>query len=360
MLEDILVFQVNPPAFTRGMNGDVVQLHDGRLLFAFAQAPDGPPGILACTSADVGRTWSAVRTLLPPPDPRLSSPSGEYLAHPSFLRRQNGQLMMAYPWMVQDLDPYGHTYYRLSADEGETWGDPKVLTATSARSSMIHNNKLVRLSDGRILAPAEIRVDLGLANDHRGYVSAVWHSDDDGHTWQRSRNAVTMLDQGVEVQEPHVVELKGGRLMMLFRTYSGFVGVSYSADQGDLWSAGQLVEALPLPSHSSALHVSRIPSTGDLLLVRSTGDGGKEPAERPLVFHRLDGRKHGIRTPLTAIISQDEGESWVNERVIAGDPYGDYGYPSVLHLDDVTLISYHALDGLHVARIQPEWFYEGV
>jgi sialidase-1 len=120
-----------------------------------------------------------------------------------------------------------------------------------------------------------------------------------------------------------------------------------------------LVETLPLPSHSSALHVSRIPSTGDLLLVRSTGDGGKAPGERPLVFNRLDGRKHGIRTPLTTVISQDEGRSWINERVIAGDPYGDYGYPGVLHLDDVTLISYHALDGLHVARIRPGWFYEG-
>ena len=59
---------------------------------------------------------------------------------------------------------------------------------------------------------------------------------------------------------------------------------------------------------------------------------------------------------LTSVISRDEGETWENERVIAGDPYGDFGYPSVLHLDDLTLVSYHALDGLHIARIQPGWF----
>jgi hypothetical protein len=120
-----------------------------------------------------------------------------------------------------------------------------------------------------------------------------------------------------------------------------------------------LIEALPLPTRSSALNVSRIPATGDLLLVRSTGDGGISLGERPLVYHRLSGQRHGIRTPLATVISRDEGRSWENERIIAGDPYGDYGYPSVLHLDDVTLISYHALDGLHVARIEPGWFYEG-
>jgi sialidase-1 len=201
---------------------------------------------------------------------------------------------------------------------------------------------------------------LGLSNDHRGYVCAVWHSDDDGHTWTRSENVVSLLEVGVEAQEPHVVELRDGRLMMLFRTYSGSVGVSYSDDRGRSWSPGHLVEALPLPAHSSALHVSRMPATGDLLLVRATGDGGTEPGERPQIHHRLDGQEHGIRTPLTAAVSCDEGQTWDKERVIAGDPYGDYGYPSVLHLEDLVLVSYHALDGLHVARIPIDWFYEKV
>lgn len=357
MPDDIRVFPVDPPAFTRGMNGDIIPLRDGRLLYAFAQAPDGPPGILACCSDDEGQTWSSPRVLLPPPDLRFTSPDGENLAHPSFLRRRNGQLMMAYIWLVGGTDPYAHSYYRFSADEGETWGEPKVLTPAPERCSMVHNSKLLRLSDGRILAPAEIRVDLELGNDHRGFVSAVWHSDDDGYTWRRSTNVVDMLSQGVEAQEPHLVELKDGRVMMLFRTYSGYVGRSYSDDRGRSWSPGEPIETLPLPTNSSALNVSRLPSTGDLLLVRSTGNGGREPGEHPRVYNRLDGNKHLVRTPLTTMISQDEGASWGNERILAGDPYGDYGYPSVLHLDEATLVSYHALDGLHVARISPDWFY---
>ena len=86
------------------------------------QAPDGAPGILACTSADGGCTGNGPRTLFPPLDLRLSSPTGEYLAHPSFLRRLNGQLMMAYIWAVEGTDPCGHSYYRVYAHGSQSVG----------------------------------------------------------------------------------------------------------------------------------------------------------------------------------------------------------------------------------------------
>jgi hypothetical protein len=259
------------------------------------------------------------------------SPAGESVGVPSFLRRKNGQLLMAYIWSVGGRDPYGHSYYRCSDDEGATWSDPKVLTPSRERICQVHNDKLLRLSSDRILAAAELRID--------------------GHTWHRSDNDVDMLTQGVESQEPHLVELRDGRVMMLFRTYSGYVGRAHSEDQGQTWSEGEIVEDLQLPINSSALHVSRIPSTGNLLLVRSTGNGGKVPGERPRVFNRGDGNKHYIRTPFTSIISRDEGETWENEQIIAGDPYGDFGYPSVLHLDNLALVSYHALDVLHLDNL---------
>ena len=358
MFCDLHVYQIEPPLFTRGMNGDIVELRDGRLLYAFADLPDGRSGIYACSSGDRGQTWSQPHLLLSGPDAQFLSPAGESVGVPSFLRRKNGQLMMAYIWSVGGRDPYGHSYYRFSDDEGATWSDPKVLTPSKERICQVHNNKLLRLSNDRILAPAELRVDIGLNNDHRGFVCATWYSDDDGHIWNRSDNDVNMLEQGIESQEPHLIELKDGRVLMLFRTYSGYVGRTHSEDQGQTWSKGEIIEDLKLPMNSSALHLSRIPSTDDLLLVRSTGNGGREPGEKPRVFNRGTGNKHYIRTPFTSVISRDEGATWENERIIAGDPYGDFGYPSVLHLDDLVLVSYHALDGLHIARIQPGWFYE--
>ena len=355
-LSDARVYEVEHPTFTRDMGGDIVQLSDGRLLYAFAPLPGGPGGILCCDSTDEGANWSEPRILIPAPEGRFSHPNGEGIGAPGFLRRRDGKLMLSFIWFVGDRDPWGHTYFRLSDDEGETWSDPKVLTPGWERVCFTHNNKLMRLTSGRILVPAEIQVDVGLGNDHRGFVSAVWHSDD-GHSWHRSANVVNLLDQAIEAQEPHLVELRDGRTLMLFRTYSGYVGRAYSDDQGESWSSGELVEELRLPTNSSALHVSRIPSSGDLLLIRSTGDGGVEPDERPRLTDRLTAREHPIRTPLTSVISKDDGRSWSNERVIAGEPYGDYGYPSVLHLQRVTLVTYHALDGLHVARIPAGWFY---
>ena len=40
MFSDVHVYEVEPPLFTRGMNGDIVELRDGRLLYAFADLPD--------------------------------------------------------------------------------------------------------------------------------------------------------------------------------------------------------------------------------------------------------------------------------------------------------------------------------
>ena len=56
--------------------------------------------------------------------------------------------------------------------------------------------------------------------------------------------------------------------------------------------------------------------------------------------------------------SKDEGRTWSNQRVIGGSAEDDYGYPSLLFLDGFAIISFHQRDGLHVARIPIDWFYE--
>ncbi|HUW60204.1 MAG TPA: sialidase family protein [Candidatus Bathyarchaeia archaeon] len=61
---------------------------------------------------------------------------------------------------------------------------------------------------------------------------------------------------------------------------------------------------------------------------------------------------------MTVHLPPDDGETWAHERLIAADAEDDYGYPSLLFLDDLALISYHWRDGLHVARIGIGWFYQ--
>lgn len=322
----------------RGMPGSIVELKDGRLLLAYTHiTPEGKGdgAVAAKHSSDKGKTWGDEFTLIPRPKPAGS----DYYCHPSLLRLANGQIMLSYIYAAGVTPLYGQNYYRRSDDEAATWGDQLILTPQPGYH-IVHNDKLVQLSSGRVIAPGEFAFATK-EDDHAGYVSYTVYSDDNGYSWHESKNVVNLLP--VEAQEPHVVELKDGRLLMLMRTYSGSVAKAYSTDRGETWSEGTMVKELPLPGNSSALNVKRIPSTGDLLLVRCTR-GAVDTG--------------GRRTPFVSVLSKDEGETWVQERVIAGDPEDDYGYPGVTFVDNMALIVYHQRDGLHVARIGIDWFYD--
>lgn len=339
LFEDIHVVSLPVKTYGyRGMPGDIIALKDGRLLLAYThmtESGDADGSIAARYSADQGKTWAEEFILIPANAPKYAQ---EVYCHPSFVRTGNDQILLTYIYRSSMEPLFGHNYYRRSADETRSWGDQLIVTP-HAGYNIIHNNKLLRLSDGRLVAPGE-RQARGEGGDHSGYVSFVMHSDDNGYSWWESENTVNMLP--IEAQEPQIVELKDGRLMMLMRTYSHFIARAYSDDRGVTWSKGELVDALTLPTHtSSALNVARIPDTGDLLVLRCNG-GPDEPH---------------LRTPFVSVLSKDDGETWVSERVIMGEPDNDYGYPSLMFLDGVALISYHQRDGLHVLRVGVDWFY---
>ena len=339
LFEDVHVVDM-PKRFVgyRGNAGDIGLLSDGRLLLAYTSKRENAGegsifgDIEGRISRDQGKTWGEPFLLVARPKPERKE---EGYQHPSFLRLANGQLLLSYIYFSGSLPRFAHTYYRRSTDDGATWGDQLVVTP-HAGTNHVFNNKLIQLPSGRILAPCEreIREEGG---DHRGFISIVFYSDDDGYSWHQSQNAVDTLP--VEAQEPHVVLLHDGRVMMLCRTYGGYVVRSYSDDEGETWSPGEPVRSLKLSINSSALNVRRIPSTGDLLLLRSTDT------------------KNRLRTPFVSAVSVDEGRSWIHERPIGSDPDDDYGYPSLTFLNEKALISYHKRDGIYVARVGIDWFY---
>ena len=301
---------------------DIEPLKDGRLLMVLDQ--DGE--LRGCYSKDTGKTWKASFQLLRKPDGNAG------YHHPSLTRAANGDLLLSYQYYVRKTRPvYKISYYRRSKDEGKTWGDQLFMAADG-----LFNDKPIRLSTGRLIAPVEREAQVE-GGDHAGYVSSVFFSDDNGYSWTKS-NEVNALP--IEAQEPHVVELKDGRLMMLCRTYSRFVLRSYSNDKGKTWSKGEPIPELKLPAWSSALVVKRIPSTGDLLLLRSQSG------------------EAGVRSPFVSVISKDDGKTWTNERIIAGDPKERYGYPCLLFIADTAIIGYGSFAGSRVARIPVKWFYE--
>lgn len=336
LFEQTLVVKVPKEVYgPRGQMGDLVTLKDGAMMMSFTQ--NG--AIAAVKSPDQGKTWGESFTLVAKPQP----PARGGFCHSSFLRLANGSLMLSYIYSTDAVPYYGHNYYRLSADEGKTWTDQFVATPYPG-CVYAHNDRLMTLSSGRIVSIAEYKAHRPSSDDHGGFVGLAFFSDDQGLSWKMSKNTVDM--QPIEVQEADAVELKDGRLMMFARTYSGNPARAYSADGGETWSKGEVIKELIQP-YAGFPTVRRIPSTGDLLFIwcgeKATPPGGGSPR----------------RCALACAISQDEGKTFIHQRTIARDPDDDFGYQCVEFVDkDLAVIGYHAREGLRVARIGIDWFYE--
>jgi sialidase-1 len=152
------------------------------------------------------------------------------------------------------------------------------------------------------------------------------------------------------LQEPGVVELKDGRLLMFMRTGMGSQYFSYSTDGGDTWSP---VTASTLLSPVSPASIERIPKTGDLLAVWN--DHSKVSAE-------IRNRK---RTPFTVAISRDEGKTWEKAKNLADDPEGWYCYTAIEFVGDRVLLAYNAggsglprLSRTVITYFDVDWLYQ--
>ena len=87
-------------------------------------------------------------------------------------------------------------------------------------------------------------------------------------------------------------------------------------------------------SPQSPIIFKRIPTTGDLLLIRNPNVDLK---------HHHQGR----RTPLRCTISSDEGRRWQHERDLESDPAFAWSYGSCTFVGDMVIFSYYkeTLDG---------------
>ncbi len=297
----------------RYTEGSVVALSDGRLLFAvteftgsgsdFAQAQ-----IVARESADGGRTWGPRRVLQPN--------TGRMNVMSVTLRRLGDRVAMFYLQKnsFSDLD----AYVRFSSDDAATFGPP-VLVTDLAGYHVVNNDRVTRLSSGRLLVPAASTPDVRKDNHFR---SRCFLSDDDGRSWRAGSGTLDAPRRGA--MEPDVVELRDGRVLMIVRTQLGDIGTSKSADGGQTWTPLKLAG---LKAPEAPATIRRIPSTGDLLLLwnntwtAGAGHGGK-------------------RTPLTAAVSADDGATWQHVRNLESDPRRTYSYPSLMFHQGRAIMTY--------------------
>jgi len=306
----------------RNSEAAIVPLTDGTLLLGWTEfyggdgADHAPARIVGRISADGGRTWGEKYTL-------VENDGGCNVMEVNFLRLKTGALAL-FHCQKNSEEKDCRVMMRTSTDEGRTFGPAKQLSPDGKYTGLT-NGRSLRLQSGRILLEAWEAGD-----------SYCYLSDDDGETW---REGGRVQPAGGPSYEPACIELKDGRVLMLMRTGLGSQYASISADGGETWTAP---EPTALEETAAPVHLSRVPTTGDILAIWNHNPGAPS------------------RNPFTAAISKDEGETWGLFRNIE-DAAGDaWAYPAVTWVDNRALVTYFNYAGglsLWLRSIPAGWFY---
>ncbi|MFH0966014.1 MAG: sialidase family protein, partial [Planctomycetota bacterium] len=299
--------------------------------FVFPKIMDGKDGDILMMqgnelkrSADGGRTWGPVEKM----------PIGVSC----ILRLKSGILGAR-----SNMD------FHVSADEGKTWEKRGSIAAAAERQwtgeGVAHFDVLMQTKSGRIFLPTrgsaaanewlglrsrafaivggELKSIEGHAHRPEADYTIVYYSDDEGKSWKRSDGAIMVWkDDGFggmwPCDEPNIIELTNGDVMLYFRTTLGRIYLARSGPVEFVQTSGprkgQTVKGTPgeyweypcetdLAGAYTPCRVRRIPSTGDLLLVWNQVSG--------------DEMRGGYsRGRLSSAISRDDGKTWEHFRTI--------------------------------------------
>src|SRR5690606_31753465 len=141
----------------------------------------------------------------------------------SFIRLRNGDIALFYARKnsLEDCIPM----VRLSRDEAQTWTDPRPVITDQQGYFVLNNDRVIQLKSGRLLVPVSLHKTPNAEWSNRGEIRC-YYSDDSGITWKRGQVLPAASD--VITQEPGVVELKDGRIMMYIRANHGLQYQSFS------------------------------------------------------------------------------------------------------------------------------------
>jgi sialidase-1 len=332
------VFRILPgPGNPRNSEGDFITLKDGRILFIYSRytgtsGGDNASAFLAGRfSSDGGITWNSEDDTIVGQEGKMNVMSV------SLIRLKNHKIALFYLRKNSDTDCI--PVMRLSDDEAMNWSPPKPCIKDRVGYFVVNNSRVIQLKSGRILIP--IAIHKPNWHDMSEFFSmSSYYSDDDGMTWKSGNEAPN--PDNILTQEPGVVELKNGNILMIMRTNSGYQYKSFSTDEGGSWSP---VEQTSIVSPLSPAAITRIPTTGDLMLVWNNNGINQK------------------RTPLCLSISKDDGTTWSNIKNIEDDPEGSFCYPAIHFDGKQVLIGYWNRANKNnsssdIARLNLEWIYK--
>lgn len=326
----------------RNSEGDFITRKDGSILFIYTRftgqsASDfAGSDLVSRISHDRGKTWSSEDRMVVKNEGEMNTMSV------SLLRLASGKIALFYlrKNSLGDCRPH----LRISSDEGESWSEPVVCINDQVGYYVLNNNRVIQLASGRLLMPVALHTsnfkpnatlhELEKSFNSYGKIYCYF-SDDEGKTWTRSERV--SIPDSIIAQEPGVVELVDGSVLMYIRTNAGTQYFSKSTHRGERWTPAN---PSSLVSPLSPASIVRLPNSLHLLAVWNHNTQ-TDPALR------------GRRTPLTLAVSPDNGTTWKGMMDIETDPKGSYCYTGIHFTSDHILLNYFDWHtrGVYVVRI---------
>lgn len=303
------VLQLPPgPDNPRNSECAFVTLRDGSILMVYSHfygkssSDYAAANLSSRRSRDGGVTWTTADSIVVPNE------GGMNVMSVSLLRLAGGRIALFYARKNAHADCIPMVRY--SDDEAVTWSEPKPCITDEPGYYVLNNDRVIQLADGRLLMPVSRHQTPTQPWQARGRIFC-YLSDDEGKTW--NRGAEIPNPDTVMTQEPGVVELRDGRIMMFMRTDAGVQYLSYSSNKGMTWSPAQRSK---IPSPVSPASIKRIPGSKTLVMLWNLNDGS-------------DPELKGKRTPLAVAISRNEGRTWIKPQMLETDRDGWYCYTAL-------------------------------
>lgn len=302
-------FAYRIPALATTNSGRLLAVCDAR----FGTPTDLPNNIdlVLRISDDNGDTWSSIKTIV--------NSGGFGSGDPQILvDQQTSDIFIFYAYKVKWTAKIDEIRYVKSTDNGDTWSAP-----INIKSSVFNPEDInmwagpgngIQLRSGRLIAP----FSLNSKGNQDSIQTCFIYSDDHGETWNRSINA-----SGTGLEEPTIVELNNGQLMLNARSRRGFArrGISYTDENGENWSDTY--------DHPDLLDPI---VQGSMIRYTSTLDGY---SKNRLLFSNP--RHLSKRENLTVHLSYDEGNTWPVKKVL--DPNGSaYSSLTILENGDIGIL----------------------
>ena len=218
----------------RNSEGSFLRAPSGEILFAYsAYCGTSPHDHAACNikmirSRDEGESWS---------EPEMIATAAffgtENIMSVSALTLTDGAL--AFYFLIKENDGTSTLGRSISRDGGATFTPERINWDVPAAYYVINNDRLVRTSDGKIIAPAAYyppcKSKYGIYNPA---ITVLLVSEDDGATFKMNHFARLCHSDTVNrkygLQEPGIIELSRDVFWIWMRTGASYQYQSYSLD----------------------------------------------------------------------------------------------------------------------------------